>query len=161
MYGSPFYPQVTQPRSSIPRVVGILAVIFAVIGAASSALFTWGPLDDFKWHRDAPGVSFMVKFLYLWGGLSAVLFILHLVGGILAITYRAIGLRLLIAYAVGALVLVVLDLVVIWFAAPSGAHHRIEDSLQIPHTLYSAIAAVWPIIVLALVSSRRARAACT
>lgn len=159
MHPSPFQPQRTPARSAIPRTIGILAIIFACIGLGGSILFSLGPLSDVvRWRDDAEQLGFIVTWLYLWAALSMVLFVLHLVGGILACTYRPIGLRLLTAYAVGALILVVLDLVLL-NGYVSG--WRFRESLTIPRSIFALVALPWPIVVLALVNGRRAKQACT
>jgi hypothetical protein len=153
---SPFAP----PRSGIPRVVGILAIVFAVLGLAFSILFTWGPLDDIGRRgvdRMGRHGGFVINWIYIWIAISFLLFVLHLIGGVLAVTYRRLGLRLLTAYAVAALVLVVADLLIL-HGFVSG--RRFMESLVWPRTGFAAIAAVWPIIVLALVNTKNAKAAC-
>src|SRR5438045_1883522 len=126
-----YYPQPLPARSAVPRVVGILAIIFSVIGMSSSALFTWGPLEDLHRSHD-PDTDFAIMWTYLWGGLSAVIFLLHLIGGVFAVGYRKIGLRLLTAYAVAAIVLVLVDLFILYIINPTG--HRIKNNLTYPHT---------------------------
>jgi len=155
---SPYYPQLAPPsRSGIPRVVGILAIIFSCMGAAGSLLFSAGPLSDLHRHRDELG--FIITWVYLWAGISALLFVLHLVGGIFAVMYRSIGLRLLTGYAVAAIVLVVLDLVLLNGFAPDV--YRVKKSLAFPRTVFDVMALPWPILVLVLVNGRRAKQACS
>jgi hypothetical protein len=153
---SPYYPQLAPTRSGIPRVIGILAIIFSCMGAAGSLLFTLGPIADLNRHRDELG--FIMTWVYLWAGISFGLFVLHLVGGILAVTYRTIGLRLLTGYAVAALVLIVLDLVLLNGFAPD--LYRVKKSLAFPRTVFDLMALPWPVIVLALVNGRRAKQSC-
>jgi hypothetical protein len=146
-------------RSGIPRVVGILAIIFAVIGIGGSAFWTWGCLHDIRLFDGRSKISgFIIDWVYIWAAASFVLFAVHLVGGILAIQYKQLGLRLLTGYAVGALVLIAIDLVVmIGFVKGS----RWVESLTIPRTIFSALALPWPIVALALVNTRRAKEACS
>ena len=144
-------------RSAIPRVVGIIAIIFAVIGVGCSAIWTWGSLHDIKLWGGHEKLGFVVNWLYLWMAVSVVLFAVHLTGGVMACTYKPLGLRLLTGYAVGALVLIAIDLIVV-HGFVSG--RRWTDSITIPRTVFAAIAVVWPIVVLALVNTRRAKAAC-
>lgn len=157
-----YTPAIVSARSAIPRVVGILAIIFSVLGFGASILFTWGPLHDLRrWgaDRDMPSV---IDWLYTWAAISAGLFVLHLVGGVLACRYRKLGLRLLTGYAVGALVLIVVDLVLLSATVP----HHVTGSffgrgeILVPRVVFATLAAPWPIIVVALVNLRRARRAC-
>src|SRR5688572_10380673 len=103
-----YTPYTTPMRSAIPRAVGVIAIVFAVLGFGASMLFTWGPLDDISRWGDARlgrHAELIVAWLYIWGALSLVLFLVHVIGGVYAVTYKPIGLKLLTAYAVGALVL--------------------------------------------------------
>jgi hypothetical protein len=154
---SPYYPQLAPPpRSGIPRVIGILAIVFSCMGAAGSLLFTLGPIADLDRHREALG--FIMTWVYLWAGISFGLFVLHLVGGVLAVMYRSIGLRLLTGYAVAAIVLIVLDLILLNGFAPDV--YRVKKSLVFPRTVFDLMALPWPILVLALVNGRRAKQSC-
>lgn len=155
---SPYYPLPSTPprRSAIPRVIGILAIVFACIGVLGSLTFTLGPLSDLRRHRDELG--FVITWIYLWMAISFVIFGLHVVGGILAVTYRKIGLRLLTAYGVAAVLLVVLDMLILWGFAPHG--FRVESSLTWPRTGWAMLAVPWPVVVLVLVNLRRSQAAC-
>lgn len=154
MRHDPFVPHTTPRRSGIPRIVGVIAIIFACLGLGLGALFTIGPLVDLQGRGHASAV----KWVYAFGGLSLVLFVLHLAGGILACMYRTVGLRLLTGYAVGALALIVIDLVYVLGIAEHS--RRITTSLVEPHVVYSLLAVPWPVIVLVLVNLRRAKLAC-
>lgn len=154
---SPFYPQTTPRRSAIPRVVGILAIIFACVGAGFSVIFTLGPLSDIRRWSDAESLGFVVTWLYLWAAISFALFALHLVGGVMACSYRAIGLRLLTAYAVAAIALVIIDVILMNGYVSNG---RLYDSLTMPRTVFALFALPWPVVVLALVNNGRAKRAC-
>jgi hypothetical protein len=158
----PMYtPYTTPARSAIPRAIGIMAIVFAVLGFAASVLFTWGPLEDIGRGgaaRLGKHSGMVITWIYVWGAISLVLFLVHLIGGVYAIAYKPIGLKLLTAYAVGALVLVAIDLVVM-LGFVSG--RRSIESVQFPRLLFAVFATPWPIIVLALVNNRRAKASCT
>src|SRR5688572_12703568 len=125
----PHYTPVHSYRSAIPRVVGIIAIIFAVIGVGCSAFWTWGSLHDIKLWDGGSKLGFVVNWLYVWMAVSVLLFAVHLAGGVMACQYKPLGLRLLTGYAVGALVLIALDLVVV-VGFVSG--RRWVDSITIP-----------------------------
>jgi hypothetical protein len=159
-YGAPFAPE--QRRPAGPRVVGILGIIFATIGIGSSALFAFGPLTDVqRWgERAGTDLGTITMWLYTWMALSAVLFLLHLAGSILAITYKRLGPKLLTSYGVAALMLGILDLIMVHGFVPKHHSFDLYGSVTISHTIYEGIALVWPIIVLAIMNTRRSRAAC-
>ncbi len=151
------YPVPAPRRSALPKVVGIIALVFACVGLAGSLLFTIGPLHDLHRHDDE-ALGFAITWAYLWLAISFVIFLLHLVGGILAILHRTIGLRLLTAYAVAALMLIVLDMVILYGFMPSG--YWVKTSLTFPRTVYALLAAPWPIVVVVLVNLQRSKQAC-
>ena len=147
-------------RSAIPRVVGILALVFACLGIASSIVWTFGPLHDINRWGASERLAGIITWMYAWLAMSVVLFGAHLAGGILAIVYKPAGLRVLTGYAVGALALVVIDLVMMHGFMPRVPDHDIHGSVTMARTAFDALAAPWPVVVLALVNSRRAKAAC-
>jgi hypothetical protein len=151
----PFVPQLAPTRSTMPRMVGILAITFACIGFALAVLFTAGPLHDLR-HTSDKGSADL--WMYAFAGLSLLLFALHLAGGILAAGYRTIGLRLLTGYAVGALALVAIDLVYVLAIVPQSS--RVVTSLVKPHLVYSLCAIPWPVVVLVLVNLPRSKRMC-
>jgi hypothetical protein len=90
--------------------------------------------------------------------ISFVLFAVHLTGGIMASMYKPLGLRLLTGYAVGALVLIGIDLVI---SVGFVSGRRWRESITYPRLVFNLIAVAWPIVVIALVNTRRAKAACS
>lgn len=173
-YGQPPVPYPARPsRPAGPRVLGIIGIIFAAIGFVSSLVFTLGPLSDVtRWKaRNAinqarggidygPGsVDGITNWLYLWGLLSFVLFALHLAGSIMAIMYKRGAPKILTAYGVGAIVLIVIDLVMVHGFVPRTGFD-LYGSITISHSVFSGIAVVWPVVVLALINTRKAREAC-
>jgi hypothetical protein len=150
-----FSPRSFEAPSSIPRVVGILAIIFSVIGLGIAAIFFVGPMGVLERRTSWDHHKVLQTWMIVWGLSSLVLFVLHLAGGILGIMNRTLGLRVLTAYAIAAIVLVVLDVVVLGFYAQG----RAWDKIGMPHLGYSFLAVAWPIVALVLVNTRRARAA--
>lgn len=149
-------------RSSIPRVVGILAIIFASIGLCSAVLWVFGPLDDLSRWNTTHQWSAVRSWLLVWGGLSVVVFVLHLVAGIFAVMYRPSAPRLVTWYAIAALLLAALDALLVATLAPSsGPHHMaLWDSVSLPHLIHSALAAPWPIVAGLLMNTTGAKRAC-
>jgi hypothetical protein len=154
-----YYPRPPQ-RSAIPRVVGILAIVFASIGVLSSAVFTLGPLSDLADWRLLDELSGVVTWLWVWLGLSVALFVLHLVAGILACGYRPSAPRLINAYGVLAIALAVADAVALGVLVPGDAFAELRESVLHTHYFFEAVAVSWPIVAMALINSARSRAAC-
>jgi hypothetical protein len=158
----PQYPPYPQPKSSaIPRVVGIIGIVFSVVGLGSSGVFTFGPMSDIKRWSDGSDLGTITNWLYAWMLLSVVLFGLHFVGSILAIMYKSVGPKLLTSYGVSAVILIVIDLVMVHGFVPRDSDFDVYGSVAISHTVFSAIAFPWPVVVLALINSRRSREACS
>lgn len=151
------------PRSAIPKVVGILAIIFSAFGLFGSVIWTVGPLSDIHMWDVGSELSQMTTWMYLWMVLSIGLFVVHLIGGIFAIQYKPGGLRLLGIYATSAIVLVVVDIILDFALVAHLEGHRgreIQFSVSTMRIIFEGMAAPWPIIVLALTKSRRAKQAC-
>ena len=102
----------------------------------------------------------VTTWLYAWMALSAVLFLLHLTGSIMAITYHRLGPKLLTSYGVGAIMLAILDVIMVQ-GVPKDHRFDVYTSVTVSHFIYEGFAIVWPIIVLAIINSKRSREACT
>src|SRR2546425_389389 len=150
------YQQYLATRSVIPKAVGILAIIFASLGAMSSAVFAWGPLTDMSRWADGHGWHTIRVWIYVWAFVSCGLFVLHLVAGAFAMMYRPSAPRLISIYAVLAIVLAVLDLVFVIAIAPTTSSH-LHESVTISHIVYSAVALPWPIMALLLMNTAAAK----
>ena len=167
MYPPPAYLPYGLPpgsgRSAIPKVVGILAIIFSVLGIGGSLLWSLGPMSDIRSWGYADDLSQLVLWMYVWLAISFVLFGVHLVGGILALQYKAGGLQMLGIYASSAIVLVVVDIILEFALAPhlEGRHAGdMRFSVTVMRLVFDGLALPWPIIVLSLIKSRRAKQAC-
>jgi hypothetical protein len=154
-------------RSGIPRVVGILAIIFACLGVGMAALFTWGPLSDIdRWDlRDQ--LSGEVNWIYASAVLSGVVFVLHMLGGIAAVRYAGNAPKLMTFYAVFALALAIGDMILTIVLFPKNLDidiyqsiSSIKDSVVTPRVGFEFMALIWPIVALALMNTRRAKEAC-
>jgi len=151
----------------IPRVVGILAIIFAAFGAAGILIWTIGPISDIDKHHLREPMAGMLSWFYACAALSIVIFGLHLAGGIMATIYKFTGLRLLTLYGVLGILVAIADLVLVFALMPDHVEGRagltadIRFSVSYMRAFFDGLALVWPVIVLALVNTRGARAACT
>jgi hypothetical protein len=160
-YGAPQPPQ----RSAIPRVVGILAIIFACMGIFWSAVFVMGPLDDMEQIGLDDEATSLVTWMKVWLGISGLVFVLHLIGGIMAVTYKKVGLTLLNVYAIVAILLAAADVALMFALLPSSGeawllNRYFKEEVVYPRIVYEVLAIIWPIITLALVNTRKAKEAC-
>lgn len=152
-------------RSGVPRVVGVLAIIFSAFGLIGSLIWTFGPMSDAE-KMHASDLDPVITWLWIWLVLSLGLFVLHLVGGILAVQYKPSGLKTLTWYAIAALALILVDVVLVNVLIPAQYRYDRSDdgvyfSVRTMHIAFSAMAAPWPIIALALVRGDKARQACS
>ena len=156
------YAQYLATRSAIPKVIGILAICFASVGALGSGIWTFGPLEDLtRWDHDHVWGA-MQTWLLVWGGLSVAVFALHLVSGIMSLLYRPSAPRLVTIYAIAALALLVVDLILVNVLAPSGGarHSAIADSVCAMHMVYCGLAFPWPVVAVILMNTKGAKRAC-
>jgi len=157
------YPPAPLPprRSGTPRVIGILAIVFACLGLLVSITMTAGPMSDLdRWNISVSSLGVVGVWLYASMFLSLAVFALHLVGGIAAVRYRPSAPRLMTIYGVAAIALAVADLVVPMCGMAGHMGGRVFDSVVIPRIGYAIIALPWPIIALAMMNTRGAREAC-
>ena len=150
-------------RSVIPKVIGILATIFAPLGVGLAVLFTLGPLSDVHkwdhvgyWHGEER---------WLWGSfvLAIGLFAAHLIGGILAIRSMPAAPRVMTMYGVGAVALALIDIpIMIAFApkATSPQYGNIRDSVIVMRSVFDVLSLIWPVTAAILMNTRAARRTC-
>lgn len=144
------------PRSAIPRVVGILAMIIAPFGLVWSYV-SWRRAQVMSGWDDAERVADTIAYLEIYFFVSIALFFAHAVGGALLCAYRKAGRHLLIGYAVVALALLVADFYVMQTFPSEGPRHDRHGFGALLRFLANLIALPWPIVVLALINTRRAR----
>ena len=163
-------PQLTRPdhlesrRSSIPKVVGILGIIFSAFGIIGSLAMTFGPADALR-RFDA--TSNMLGGFGTWMNvymvIAALLFGLHLTGAIQSIRYAPSAPRFMTLYGVLALVLLAADIALSIALFPDGRgfmRRALYEEMVYPRLGMAVLALPWPIIALALMNSKSARAAC-
>jgi hypothetical protein len=148
-------------RSAIPRVVGILALVFAPLGMLFSLGWVAGPLDDLSRLDDVGAWSGFRAWLILWGLLSFGVFAVHLTAGILATMYKRGAPRWMTIYGISAIGLCIGDAILVGALAPSGGPHHsaLVDSVY-AHWVFSVLAVPWPVLALVLMNLRGAKDAC-
>jgi hypothetical protein len=153
------------PHSAIPKVVGILAIVFASLGLLVVAT-PLGLLDDIEvFTRTVGPLDDYLTWLTINAILSILLFGLHLAGGILAVHYSARAPKWMTLYGVSAIVLIVVDIVVSVITFPEGPSSSRMcavgfDELVGARLALDAVALPWPIVVLALMNRRSAKQSC-
>jgi hypothetical protein len=149
-------------RSAIPRVVGILMIVFCGFGLFGSAIWTYGPIYDIHLWDGGHAWRAVEIWLYVWCILGLAVFGVHLAGGIIAVMYRPSAPRWVSIYAISAIVLGVADVVIVTVLAPNtGNHHRdLWFSVGTMHIVHTLMALPWPVIALALINKRSSKAAC-
>ena len=148
-------------RSGIPKVVGILAIVFASLGLLVTLVIPWGIHEELPKHgltTDALGTFW--TWTKIWIALSVGLFGLHLTGGILAVYYARRAPLLLTIYGALALALAIAGIVLSMTTFPSGLSTEAFDDTAGPGIGLAVLSVPWPIVVLALINQRSARRSC-
>lgn len=148
------------PPSAIPRVVGILAIIFSVIGLLGSFTLSVGiagVLDDKGIPYSALGT--FGTWNVIFGILGLALFGLHLTGGILGVKYSRLAPRFITIYALLAIAIVAADIAFTATTLPNEVALKLDDQDMARYAI-EVIALPWPIIALSLINTRRAKDAC-
>jgi hypothetical protein len=157
----------TQGRSSIPKVVGILMIVFSSLGLLFTllALASAGGGKDYQGMQDLPAFKTLNTMQLVFNALGVGIGILHLVAGISAVRYKASAPKLAMSYAVLNIVTTIAYLVMVfaWLKpALEKAGFPEAGSVVGGVLLVSGVLSVtWPVIVLVLMSRPSARAACT
>ena len=148
-------------RSSIPKVVGILAIVFASLGLLVALVMPWGITDELpKLALTTDVLGTFWTWTKIWTALSIGLFGLHLAGGILAACYARRAPLLLTLYGALALALAIADVVLSVTTFPSGLSTEVFDNTAGPRIALAVVSVPWPIVVLALINQRSARQSC-
>jgi hypothetical protein len=147
-------------RSKIPKVVGILAIIFSSLGLITATI-PLGLQDDLRHHHLTwTDLGSYTTWMMVWVVLGLAVSGVHLAGGIAALRYRRSGPTMLTLYAIGALVLIALDVGVSIKSFPLPSSSRAFDDLVVPRLGLDFLALPWPIVVLSLINGRNARQSC-
>ena len=175
MVNQPVYPPpqygYTPPvqRSAIPKVIGILMIIFGSIGLLGGVIGLAGSGMNNAMFRDVPELSTYrtVEMLLSVVGLTMAGFQLY--AGVRAVGYKANAPGIAKAYAIAAIVIVIASLVInMAVLAPMMARamdaagmHGMGGFIGGFTLIISLFGLAWPIIVLTLMTRPTAKAACT
>jgi hypothetical protein len=151
-----------RPRSAIPKVVGILMIIFASLGIIVG-LYHVATAGVAAEALDEPRLGRFIRWSKVLALVGLSISVLHLVGGIRAVTYRANAPRLAITYAIVNMAFIVLNAIITYamLLAIAGGRSEVPSSVMgVGVVMGSIISMAWPIVVLSLMTRPRAKEAC-
>jgi hypothetical protein len=148
-------------RSNVPRVLGILATVFAPLGLLVTMGLAFGFDDELsRYGLVRSQLGAFGTWLNIGAILGVALFAVHLAAGIQAIRYARSAPMLLTIYSIFALLLLVMDVAISIATLPSNLPAAAFDDLVGPRIGLAIMSAPWPIVALVLISMRGARRAC-
>lgn len=157
---APYAPRPGMDRSSIPKVVGILAIIFSVIGLLGALVQTfgiYGQLDEK--HIPSSALGSFATWNIINMVLAAGVFGIHLAAGILSVRYSPRAPKFITIYGIFALALLVANIALTAALFPDLVSLTLDNPEYARYGL-EVLALPWPIVALALMNTRRARQAC-
>lgn len=151
-------------RSGIPKVMGILMIVFASLGLLFTLIGAGGPSDTGGLESELLDKLKLFANIDLIVGL--LIGILHLVAGIMSVRYKTNGPKLAIIYGISKIVWTVLSLVLVYaWLIPAmdklGAPGSVKSVFAGMFVVIGIINIIWPVIVLSLMTRPKAKAACT
>jgi hypothetical protein len=147
-------------RSGAPKVIGVLAIIFASLGLLCATLPV-GLQDDLRRHHTSwSDLGAYGTWVMVWVLLTLAISGVHLAGGIQAVRYRASGPRLLTIYGIAALVLLVADVGLSLLTFPGSWSSVKFDAFVGPRLGLDFLSVAWPIVALAVINTKRSRQSC-
>jgi hypothetical protein len=154
-------PKMNAQRSGIPKVIGILMIVFASLGLLVSLAGLAG--------NSAEGVLKEVPEWKTWSTLSMVfgliglgISVLHLIGGISAVRYKASAPKLAVTYAVANIASNLAQAIIVfaWLKPALSKFPGAAEAVGAFLVIGIIIALIWPTIVLVLMTRPSAKEAC-
>ena len=157
-------------RSKIPKVVGILMIIFASIGLLSGLLNLAGNSGDAVLKKIPEWDTFRTITL-ITGVIGLAISALHLYGGIRAVGYKANAPKLAVTYGTVNIAVTLVNTGIVMFWLKPAIEKALKE-LGADVGLFSAVVGIgaiggailviaWCVVVLALMTRPAAKAACT
>jgi hypothetical protein len=148
-------------RSSIPRVIGILAIVFASLGLVGALTLSFGVDEDLA-RRGTTRENFGAfgSWTLAYAPLAGLVFAVHLTAGIQSMRYAASAPRWMTIYGALAIALVLTDLAVSVATFPHLTSQKLQEDLLDPRLGLAVLSLPWPIIAIVLMNQRTARLAC-
>lgn len=157
------------PRSAIPKVIGILMIIFASLGLLGSLISVLGGGGNDAMFRDIPELKTWHTIEKLMGAVGLAIGGLHLYTGVRAVGYKTNAPGFAVVYSLVAMVVVILNAVLVFawikpimekaFAGMPGG--EMVSGMFGPIVIFTTlIGLAWPILVMILMTRPTAKAAC-
>jgi len=174
MYQQPGYPpqqyyQQQPQRSAIPKVIGILMIIFGSLGLLGGLIGLAGGIGNDEFLRRVPELGTLKTVERLMSIVGLALASAQLYVGVRCIGYKANAPGLAKVYGITAIVIVILNLVISMVViAPMMA--KAMEAAGLPGMggmlggltfVISLFGLAWPIVILALMTRSTARSACS
>lgn len=148
-------------RSSIPRVVGILAIVFSVLGIFGAIIQTVGPSEDLAdVGLSLSDLGAFGTWAYAYMALSVVVFGLHLFAGILCVGYRRRSVLFTNIYGIANFALIAANVALSFMLLPEEFAFLEADGAIHARVVIEFFALPWTVTFLALMNSERAVKAC-
>jgi hypothetical protein len=148
-------------RSSIPRVIGILAIVFASLGLLGALGISFGVDEDLARHGTTrENLGTFGSWMLAYAPLAGLVFAVHLTAGIQSVRYAASAPRWMTIYGALAIALVLTDLAVSVATFPHLMSQEFQEDLLDPRLGLAVHSLPWPIIALVMMNQRSARLAC-
>jgi hypothetical protein len=151
-----------EQRSAIPKVMGILMIVFALLG------LVWTGIVMFQQQafKEVAGMdSTISRTGLIFDLLAAAIGLLQLVAGLRALGYKDSARKLAVTYAVAKIVSVIAWVVVLYaYLIPHVGASRVASQSLVDGSGVAITAVfylIWPVIVLAVMTRPSVRASCT
>lgn len=155
--------QMNAPRSGIPKVIGILMIIFASLGLLFGLIGLGGNASSDATLGDIPEWKTWSTLSMVFGIVGLGISGLHLFAGVSAVRYKTGAPKLAIIYAILNIVTSLIQTVLV-FAWLKPALAKVSpvaaEALGGFLVIGLVIAMIWPIIVLSLMTRPGAKASC-
>jgi hypothetical protein len=146
-------------RSAIPKVLGILAIVFSVFGLLFAVVQTFGTYSDIEEvFLDSSELGTFATWIPAYLVFAVIVFGLHLTAGIFSIRYSSRAIKWMNAYAVFAILLALANIAITATTYPEAL--KISDG-HAGRIVLDVFALPWPIIVLSLMNLRSVHLACS
>jgi hypothetical protein len=149
-------------RSGIPKVMGILMIIFASIGLLLSLIGLAGNSANASMAREIPQLKTWATLSMVFGVIGIGVSALHLFAGVRAVGYKANAPKLAVTYGIVNIAnnLIQGILVFAWLKPALSKFPGAAETMGAFLTIGIIIAIIWPTIVLVLMTRPAAKAAC-
>ncbi len=164
---APYFPPMPAPeaqRSAIPKVIGILMIIFGSLGLLSGLFGILGNSGGEELFGEDDAFRTFTRMSQLFNFVGIGVSCLHLIGGLKCVGYKESAPKLAVAYALlNMITSIIWGVIVYAWLKPmlDGVGNGMGGFVGIAMLFGMVISLAWPIIVLSLMTRPAAKAACT